>query len=327
MSTKRKTIGRTFTTPSLTPSVAVEGADSFSQVFTLASGKRARFTRVVIPYHEIETQTFVEQETNGREQAALTPASLQSITRTLVMQQFFPVIGIRRKEQIEILDGSRRRAAALLVERPLDAMVTEDEISVQDARQLAQDIQTAKEHNLREIGLRLQSLRNSGLTQKEIAKQEGLSEAKVTRALQAASVPSSLLAVFPVQSELSFPDYKVLLDIDNKLQLSSYTSEQFVALLQDELCEIQSKALTPDESKYLIMTLFRKHSHELTDSERTKPVVTPLWDFNDKNRYARKKQNGRVFSYEFNRLSTEVQSALDEAIQAVLAAHLARENS
>ncbi|SUI05122.1 plasmid partition protein B [Salmonella enterica subsp. enterica] len=60
-------------------------------------------------------------------------------------------------------------------------MVTDENLSADEARQLAKDIQTAKEHNLREIGLRLIALKESGFNQKEIAELEGLSQAKVTR--------------------------------------------------------------------------------------------------------------------------------------------------
>ncbi|VFS25034.1 Uncharacterised protein [Serratia liquefaciens] len=55
-------------------------------------------------------------------------------------------------------------------------MVTEEHLSADEARQLAKDIQTAKEHNLREIGLRLIALKESGFNQKEIAELEGLSQ-------------------------------------------------------------------------------------------------------------------------------------------------------
>lgn len=60
-------------------------------------------------------------------------------------------------------------------------MVTNELLSADEARHLAKDIQTAKEHNLREIGLRLMALKESGFNQKEIAELEGLSQAKVTR--------------------------------------------------------------------------------------------------------------------------------------------------
>lgn len=78
----------------------------------------------------------------------------------------------------------------------LTVLVTQAELSIDDARQLAADIQTAKEHNIREIGLRLLKLRENGMSQKEIAEVERLSAAKVTRAIQAASVPSEIVAIF-----------------------------------------------------------------------------------------------------------------------------------
>lgn len=99
----------------------------------------------------------------------------------------------------------------------LDVLVTDESLSISEARKLAQDIQTAREHNIREVGTRLLTLKQSGLTQKEIAEAEGLLQAKVTRALQAASVSSELLSLFPIQSELSFSDYKVLLTAEELL--------------------------------------------------------------------------------------------------------------
>lgn len=96
----------------------------------------------------------------------MTPESLIDITRTIKLQQFFPVIGFRANGKIEILDGSRRRAAALICHVGLMILVTESEISSEDARQLAADIQTAKEHNLREVGLRLLQLREKAILKK-----------------------------------------------------------------------------------------------------------------------------------------------------------------
>ncbi|WP_277869804.1 ParB family protein, partial [Vibrio sp. 10N.261.52.A1] len=47
--------------------------------------------------------------------------------------------------------------------------------------------------------------------------------------------------------------------------------------------------------------------------ESDKAVVTPLVEFNSKGMFARKKVKGRNFSYEFGRLSKDVQTELDEA--------------
>jgi len=51
-------------------------------------------------------------------------------------------------------------------------------------------------------------------------------------------------------------------------------------------------------------------------------VTTSLWDFADKDRFARKKSKGRTFSYEFNRQPKELQDELDKVISSTLAKYL-----
>lgn len=114
-------------------------------------------------------------------------------------------------ERIEVLDGSRRRAACIFNETKFEILVTKDEISLADARQLAIDIQTAREHTLRELGKRFEVMYGKSMTKEEIARAENISKAKVTRAFQAAAVPDEMIAVFPVASDLA-------------LQITSYCS-------------------------------------------------------------------------------------------------------
>ncbi len=133
-----------------------------------------------MPASEVESKTFVNQENNGRDQLALAEGeSLKSIIQTIKFQQFFPCIGIKQSERIEILDGSRRRASAIFVRTGLDVMVTEEHLSADEARQLAKDIQTAKEHNLREIGLRLIALKESGFNQRKLLNWRGYLKLKL----------------------------------------------------------------------------------------------------------------------------------------------------
>ncbi len=66
----------------------------------------------------------------------------------------------------------------------------------------------------REIGLRLIALKESGFNQKEIAELRDYLRLKLPVALQAAAVPQDLISLFPVQSELSFSDYKLLLEVN-----------------------------------------------------------------------------------------------------------------
>lgn len=319
---KRNTIGRTFNAPVLNNDAP---AEPFKQVFTLSSGKKAIFNRLTVAADDVERRTFVVQENNGRDQSALTPESLKDITRTLGLQQFFPAIGVRRADgRIEILDGSRRRAAALLCGAGLDILATESSVTATEARTLAQEIQTAREHNIREVGLRLLALKESGLSQKDIAEDQNLSQARVTRALQAASVDAELLSVFPVQSELTYADYKALLSAQELLASKEVSLSTLTASLSDAVATIREQpSLAEDEIKNKIVAEIRKEAAMMVlPAAADKTVTTTLWSFPDKNRYARKKNRGRAFSYEFNRLPAELQDAIDTAIASVLNRHL-----
>ncbi|WP_305817485.1 ParB family protein [Photobacterium leiognathi] len=312
--TKRKTIGRKLSTQTSTSFV--------NQTFTLSSGKKATFELKTIPAETLAQDTYVDLLTNGRDQSALTPESLIDITRTITLQQFFPAIGRYVDGKIEILDGSRRRAAALEMQVGLNILVTDTEINTEDARQLALDIQTAKEHNLREVGLRLLLLRSSGLNQTEIANTQKLSKAKVTRAIQAASVPSMMLNVFPIQSELVYNDYKTLLDIATLFEKKQLDVDSLVNTVSDEIDNV-SEQLESDELTKLALKLYREHSAIMVDKPKAeKAKVVALWKFDDKNKYARKRNKERDFSYEFSRLPKNLQEELDLVIMETLKKHL-----
>lgn len=321
MSAKRITIGRTF---SQTPLQNEQAAESPTQTFVLSTGKRALFHLERIEARDVEQQTFVVLETNGRDQAGLTPDSLRDIIRTIKLQQFFPAIGVKRDGRIEILDGSRRRAAAIYCKTGLDILVSDTVITTEEARKLAQDIQTAREHNLREVGLRLLSLKNGGMTQKEIAESQGLSQAKVTRALHAASVPAELISLFPNHSELTYPDYKMLLMAAEKLAETGQPVERLIETVSVDVDTVCAReGLAEDEVKNHILRLVRNGSQTLTETPAKEKVLSEtLWTFADKDRYARKKMRGRTFSYEFNRQSKELQEELDKVIAETLKKHL-----
>ena len=317
----RKTIGR-----QLNSQVAIDGPSTTekTQFLTLKSGRKVKFVEVRIPANEVSSKTFVNQDTNGRDQSALTKESLKDIIKTIKLQQFFPCFGVQAGDRIEILDGSRRRASAIHVHVGLNIMVTDDSLSVEEARQLAKDIQTAKEHNLREIGLRLLGLKESGLNQKQIAMLEGLSQAKVTRALQAATVPQELISLFPVQSELSFSDYKLLLDIDANLTEKGISYQQLLGDISNHLDEVIGDSLLPeDEQKAAVLKLVSKTSLALISAPaKDKPIVSPLWKFDDKDKFARKRIKGRQLTYEFNRLPKEIMDDIDIAVNDVLKRYL-----
>lgn len=318
MQTKRKTIGRTLSAAS---PASVGAPAELVQRFILKSGKNAVFHMMTIPAEELEEQTFVRFLVNGRDQDALTPESLADITRTIKLHQFFPAIGYRNGDRIEILDGSRRRAAAMLCYVGLNVLVTETEISHDDARQLAADIQTAKEHNLRETGLRLLQLREEGMSQKEIAISENMSAAKVTRAIQAASVPGDIVSLFPVQSELGHGDYKILLLADKIISDKDLSREAVLSDVNDKVRKLTDKSnIAADVLKKVILSELKASTDKRALRSKAAEVeVQLLRTFDDKNVFARKRVKDRCFSYEFNRVPKLLQDNLDQGIQEILA--------
>ena len=92
------------------------------RVFVLRSGKEARFVLTKILHDDIEAQTYIDSTVNGRDQSLLTPESISDIARTITLQQFFPAIGREVNNRIEILDGSRRRAACIFNGMPFEVL-------------------------------------------------------------------------------------------------------------------------------------------------------------------------------------------------------------
>ncbi len=293
-----------------------------SRVFTLKSGKNATFSRQFIPSGEIEAKTFVDAQINGRDQSALTEESVKDITRTILLQQFFPAIGRIVGDRIEIMDGSRRRAACLFAGAGLEILVTEESVDISDARQLAADIQTAKEHNLRELGQRFMLMQDQGMNKSEIARAEGISNAKVTRAFQAASVPSEIIDVFPVVSELTLPDYQLLLDVAEEAKAEGVS----IATVVDQVRQRVQKdaavsALNADEQKNRILSFFSAAKKQLTRPVKNKSIVTEKFgQFTDRTAYAKRKTHAekRHVQYEFHRLSASMLNEIDVAIRAVI---------
>ncbi len=201
-------------------------------------------------------------------------------------------------------------------------LVTDDEITLSDAKALATSLQSVKEHSLREIGLRLERDKETyfkeygeKLTQAELAKRHGLSQSKVSKALQAATVDNDLISVFPDISLLNHSDYKILLSTQALLgdQLCDFTED-----LKSKANELKiAKGLIKEDLKDMLSKLIANESRSFKPSV-DKAVVTTLIKFENKDQFARKKVKGRNFSYEFGRIPKQIQEKLDTAINEVL---------
>ncbi|MEN4564297.1 ParB family protein [Pantoea agglomerans] len=291
------------------------------RVFTLKSGAQARFVLTKFLHDDIEAQTFVDAAVNGRDQAFLTRESVSDISRTIRLQQFFPAIGREVDGRTEILDGSRRRAACLYNGTAFEVLVTRDALSLSDARQLAADIQTAREHTLRELGKRLKLMYPADMNQSDIAAAEGLSAAKVTRAFQAAAVPEEIIAVFPSVSELSISDYQILLEVTERARTRGISTEELTGHVRARIESDAHYDRGDPTYKAKIISYFRAGSAEPKKGSAGKKVVTEkLAEFADKKQFARKKTDSdkRMVTYEFSRLSAACQAELDAAVRSVI---------
>lgn len=313
-----KKMGRTLGNSNFSKMLSeTEGA----RVFVLKSGAEARFVLTKILHDDIEAQTYVDASVNGRDQSLVTPESVSDIARTIKLQQFFPAIGREIDGRIEVLDGSRRRAACLYNGTPFEVLVTKDELDLADARQLAKDIQTAKEHTLRELGKRLQLMYPEGMNQSDIAKAEGLSAAKITRAFQAAAVPDEMIAMFPSVSELSITDYQALLDIADKANVQNIEIGELVDSVRNRIENGSALDFDDPTNKTKIIGYFRAASAGRKASKVDKKIVTEkMGEFADKKQFARKKVDAekRLVTYEFSRLPAAFQAELDVAVKKVI---------
>lgn len=318
MSKVMKKMGRTLGNSNFSKMLSEsEGA----RIFVLHSGAEARFVLTKILHADIEEKTYVDPTVNGRDQSLLTPEAVSDIARTIKLQQFFPAIGREIGGRIEVLDGSRRRAACLYNGMPFEILVTRDNLELADARQLAIDIQTAREHTLRELGKRLEVMYPGDMTQSDIARAEGLSTAKITRAFQAAAVPDEMISLFPALNELAIRDYQLLLEINEKITAQGGSLNDVVSAVKKriEKSEILHEGSVVDKAR--IMGFFRAECNSLKVREITKKISTErLCDFTDKKQFARKKTDPdkRLVTYEFSRLPATLQAELDAAIREVM---------
>ena len=318
MSKVMKKMGRTLGNSNFSKMLSEsEGA----RIFVLRSGAEARFVLTKILHADIEEKTYVDPTVNGRDQSLLTPEAVSDIARTIKLQQFFPAIGREIGGRIEVLDGSRRRAACLYNGMPFEILVTRDNLELTDARQLAIDIQTAREHTLRELGKRLEVMYPADMTQSDIAHAEGLSTAKITRAFQAAAVPDEMISLFPAVNELAIRDYQLLLEINEKVTAQGGSLSDVVAAVKKRIEKSEILHQEPVSDKARIMGFFRAECNSLRMRNITKKISTEkLCDFTDKKQFARKKTDPdkRLVTYEFSRLPLTLQAELDAAIKEVM---------
>lgn len=192
-----------------TPQEAQAAAKAQAQIIelTVAGEAMVTFELIRIPASEIDTRTSVFTQ-NAREQSFLNEHALADILNTLRERgQQYPAVGRRLENgQIEILDGSRRRKSCLIAKQDFLVYVA-DNITSDHAKFLSDVANAHKPLSLYEKGKEMQAQLDSGAAedQKALAKMFQCSEALVSGALKAASLPLALLQAYPNVVELGRP--------------------------------------------------------------------------------------------------------------------------
>lgn len=295
-------------------------ASSYS--WKLASGAVVVFSEVTLSLEQVKAMTIVSFEINGRDQSFLNEQSLSDLN-SMAAQQYYPAVGYEVDGKIDVLDGSRRRAWFLNNAKPEDrfrVLVSKEKISLSDAKSLARQLQSAKEHSLREIGLQCLELKkeNPEIKQSEIADVLGMSQSGVSKALKAAQVHVDLVRLFPDLSELGHADYTFLNSVEQ-----SFSDDElgaFIELVSEQSCNIQAEYSGSDYKEAMI-ALMKDVLKSGQDKPKNPAKVTKLAEFSQKQAFARKRVKGRDFSYEFRQVPKALQKELDAAIAEVLKKH------
>lgn len=165
------------------------------------------FELVKVNADDVSSQTIVFAE-NAREQAFLNEHALADILVTLKDRgQQYPAVGRWLDDgRIEVLDGSRRRMSCIIAHKDFLIYVGKG-INTEHAKFLSDVANAHKPLSLFERGKEMQSLLDTGKVtdQKELAKYLQCSEALVSGALKAASLPMELLMAYPSVGELGRP--------------------------------------------------------------------------------------------------------------------------
>ncbi|MCL9781675.1 ParB/RepB/Spo0J family partition protein [Vibrio sp. S4M6] len=192
-----------------TPQEARTAVKEQAQVIELdvAGEQTVSFELFRIPADQIEQRTLVFSQ-NAREQSFLNEHALSDVLVTLkVRGQQYPAVGRKTEDgKIEVLDGSRRRMSCIIAQQDFLIYVADD-INTNHAKFLSDVANAHKPLSLYEKGKEMQAKLDSGEAedQKALAKIFQCSEALVSGALKAASLPLPLLQAYPNVGDLGRP--------------------------------------------------------------------------------------------------------------------------
>ncbi|EDK8693334.1 plasmid-partitioning protein [Salmonella enterica] len=166
-------------------------------------GKEVKFTLEVIPADSVESTTSVWSG-NERDQDLLTEDSLDDLIPSFLLTgQQTPAFGRRMAGVVEVADGSRRRKAAILTTSDYRVLVGElDDEQMGTLSRLGNDYRpTSAYERGKRYAHRLELEFNGNISW--LADAENISRKIITRCINTARLPKSVVALFNHPGELS----------------------------------------------------------------------------------------------------------------------------
>ncbi|MGR5448630.1 hypothetical protein ACP3V3_02355 [Vibrio sp. PNB22_3_1] len=291
----------------------IDAADAPIFEYELASGDKKTFRLVTVPKGEVESLTTVTFELNGRDQDELRREGVDDLA-SMAKQQYYAGVGYARSDGlIEVLDGSRRRLSAIILDIDYNILVCDDEISPADARALSKELQTAKEHTILEKGKRWRSIVDSGMSVGELAKIEGVSVATLRRGLTAASVPSGLVKLIPDVSLVTNDQWVALKKLAEKeLPKKGKSVSEYVEEVQGS-AEYEQLVSTGDvDQKGLVALVLTKIKSR---TKRTPTETIKVVSYSDKYKCLKVTRSGGACRIDLGRVGVEEYDAIIKAVR------------
>lgn len=285
-------------------------------------GTEFTFFEIAMTPTELEENTYAVVSVNGREQ--LFTVEQCSDIKSVENQQYYNAFGvIDSNGKINVLDGSRRRFY-YLYSKPdykFRIWVTDQDLTEQQAKWFAADMQSAKPKSYRDEGLRLKELQQEnpeatyaelGVMFAEMIGSDVIWDKKgVQRRLDAANLPVELIKHFSLGlSARNFGELSALFKGAYGESLEKMT---------DTLKKLPKRDISESDTEYNNRLIKELKDAGTVKANKTKSTHEIAPGFNNRKRKATKtiKKNG-IVAFEFKGLRESDIESVEEFIKSTL---------
>lgn len=233
--------------------------------------KSLKFNVITIPKEMIHTHVKVSPY-NPRNQTYLTIKSVEELRKDIEERgQLKPVWAHQKDGIYYILDGSCRLKVLTLLEKPIMAFVTNDDVSEAYLKSIAHSLSKSKSLSLMERGALYQEWLDTGFFKRtsHIAQAEGVSATLIGSAIQAHNLRPEFKACFLDPISLGRPAIMKLHSIQKELN-KKLLPEQ-VAFYQELTTKIDCEEINHDMEMALFEAEKLKNPNAKYDKQRVVP--------------------------------------------------------